>query len=341
MGEVDSTRTRLTSDLMAFLREQPGVEELQRNDLEGEEQLEIELDFERLARRGLTVADVTHTVRTAYDGRLVSTVRYGDEDVDFLVTLADEAARSSTQLLELRVPNRTGRLIRLGHVAELSRRQAPSTFYHYDGLRAALVTGEVDEEVTTPVQITEAARTGFDLETDYPGMRFVIGGEAEETRESFQSLFLAFGIAVLAIDFALMLLFASATQPLAVMAAVPFGVIVVILTFTLHGKPPGFMALMGLVGLSGVVVNDSLVMVHRINGLRSPEGKGSLDDAVIQGAGDRLRAIMMTTLMTVAGLLPLAYGLGGFGPFIAPMALALGYGLLLATPLTLALVPCL
>ncbi len=341
VGEGDSTRVRLTDELMAFLRGQPGVEELQRNDLEGEEQLEIDLDFERLARRGLTVADVTQTVRTAYDGRVVSTVRYGDEDVGFLVTLAEDAARSPDQLLDLRVPNRAGRLIRLGDVAELTQRQAPSTFYHYDGQRAALVTGEVDEDVTTPVKVAAAARAHFQLEADYPGMRFVIGGEAEETRESFQSLFLAFGVAVLAIYFTLMLLFSSITQPLAVMAAVPFGVIAVILTFVIHGQAPGFLALMGLVGLSGVVVNDSLVMVYHINNLRSSEGMASVREAVTRGAGDRLRAVMMTTLTTVAGLLPLAYGLGGSDPFIAPMALALGYGLLLATPLTLALVPCL
>lgn len=341
VGEVDSTRVRLTDDLMTFLRKQPGVRGLKRNDQEGEEQLEIELDFESLARRGLTVADVTRTVRTAYDGRLVSTVRYGNEDVGFLVTLAEEASRSPDQLLDLRVPNRTGRLIRLGDVAGVQQRQAPSTFYHYNGQRAALVTGEVDEDITTPVQVAEAARGNFDLEADYPRTRFVIGGEAEETRESFQSLFLAFGVAVLAIYFALMLLFGSVTQPLAVMAAVPFGVIAVILTFVLHGKPPGFLALMGLVGLSGVVVNDSLVMVHHINDLRSSSRRNSLRASITQGAGDRLRAITMTTLTTVAGLLPLAYGLGGSDPFIAPMALALGYGLLLATPLTLALVPCL
>ena len=98
---------------------------------------------------------------------------------------------------------------------------------------------------------------------------------------------------------------------------------------------------MGLVGLTGVVVNDSLVMVNHINRLRKENPDRSIIDIVSQGAADRLRAITMTTLTTVVGLLPLAYGIGGSDPFIAPMALALGYGLLFATPLTLALVPSL
>ncbi|MCK5619115.1 MAG: efflux RND transporter permease subunit, partial [Candidatus Krumholzibacteria bacterium] len=97
----------------------------------------------------------------------------------------------------------------------------------------------------------------------------------------------------------------------------------------------------GLIGLSGVVVNDSLVLVNHINRLRKERPKDRLLDIVSDGAADRLRAILLTTLTTVAGLLPLAYGIGGSDPFIAPMALAMGFGLLFATPITLALVPSL
>jgi multidrug efflux pump subunit AcrB len=172
-------------------------------------------------------------------------------------------------------------------------------------------------------------------------MRFVLGGEVMETEESMVSLFRTLIIAVVAIYFLLVILFNSFTQPLLVMAAIPFGVIGVIVAFAFHGEPLSFMAMMGIIGLSGVVVNDSLVLVSHLNQLRRQRVNGSLFRLVAEGTADRLRAIVMTTLTTVAALLPLAYGFGGTDPWMVPMALALGWGLVFATPLTLVLVPCL
>jgi multidrug efflux pump subunit AcrB len=204
-----------------------------------------------------------------------------------------------------------------------------------------MITGDVNEDQITAVEATDSVVNHFDLQENYAGMRFVVGGEAEETEESFESLYIAFAIAIVAIFFLLILLFGSVTQPLVIIVAIPFGVLSVIVAFLLHAEPLGFLAMMGLVGLSGVVVNDSLVMVHHINRMRQEDRDQSLHGIVAQGASDRLRAILMTTLTTAAGLIPLAYGLGGSDPFVAPMALALGYGLIFATPLTLALIPCL
>jgi multidrug efflux pump subunit AcrB len=115
----------------------------------------------------------------------------------------------------------------------------------------------------------------------------------------------------------------------------------VIIAFALHGEPFGFVAILGVVGLSGVVVNDSLVLVNHINALRRQGHSESLREVVAEGTSHRLRAIVMTTLTTIGALLPLAYGLGGTAPFWAPMALALGWGLVFATVLTLVLVPSL
>ena len=125
------------------------------------------------------------------------------------------------------------------------------------------------------------------------------------------------------------------------MMAIPFGITGVIIAFALHGEPFSFMAIMGIIGLSGVVVNDSLVLVNHVNDLRRERPNEDIREIVAEGTADRLRAIIMTTLTTVAALLPLAYGIGGTALFMAPMALALGWGLLFATPLTLVLVPSL
>jgi len=341
VGADDEKRRELTDSVTAFLADIEGVKDIDRNDKFGKEQVKLNIDYNRLARLGLTVADVARTVRIAYDGEIVTDIRSKDEDVEFRVMFPDYAREDLRYLESLLVPNNQNRLIRLGEIANLEMGPGPSNYFHYDRERTTVVTADLDKGKTTPVMVTDSVVNNYDLDKDWSGMRFVVGGEAEETEESFRSLGIAFVIAIIGIYFLLTLLFNSATQPLIVMVAIPFGVIAVIIAFALHGEPPGFLAMMGLVGLTGVVVNDSLIMVDRINNLRKQKTDKSFNEIVAEGASDRLRAIIMTTLTTVAGLIPLAYGIGGSDPFIAPMALALGYGLLFAMPLTLVLVPCL
>jgi len=229
----------------------------------------------------------------------------------------------------------------LKEVAWLKTGPGPSDYRHYDGERALTIEGDLDKETTSPLEVTQAVFNHFNLDRDWPGMRFVLGGEVMETEESIVSLFRTLLIAVVAIYFLLVLLFNSLTQPLLVMAAIPFGITGVIFAFGFHGEPLSFMAMMGIIGLSGVVVNDSLVLVSHVNELRRQRSDESILKLVAEGTANRLRAIVMTTLTTVAALLPLAYGFGGTDPWMVPMALALGWGLVFATPLTLVLVPCL
>jgi multidrug efflux pump subunit AcrB len=177
---------------------------------------------------------------------------------------------------------------------------------------------------------------------EYLDVAFIFGGESEETNKSVQDLIRSFVLAILGIFFLLVLLFNSITQPFLVILTIPFGLIGVIIAFALHGEDLGFISMIGTVGLTGVVVNGSLVLVDHLNKKRTDARDASdLLAIVVQGSGDRFRPIVITAITTVAGLLPLAYGLGGSDPFIAPMALAIGYGLLFSTPLTLFLVPAL
>jgi multidrug efflux pump subunit AcrB len=144
-----------------------------------------------------------------------------------------------------------------------------------------------------------------------------------------------------------MLLFNSLTQPLMVILAIPFGICGVIIAFALHGEPLSFSGMLGVIGMAGVVVNDSLVLVDYLNRLIRNDAEGALTEKstliqlIAAGTADRLRPIILTSLTTVAGLLPLAYGFGGQDIHMSPMALALGYGLLFATPITLVLIPSL
>ncbi len=341
VGSNDHLRGKLADSLEVFLATITGVKDISRDDKVGKDQVEIKVDYDKLSRLGLTVADVARNVRIAYDGEVVTSVRYGDEDVDFRVMLQEEARKQLEHLNKLPIPNRQGRLIRLKEVASLAAGPGPSDYRHYDGERTVTIEADVDTDMITPLEATDAVFDHFNVDRDWQGLQLGLGGEAFETEESMAGLFRTLIIAIIAIYFLLVILFNSFGQPFLVMIAIPFGIIGVIIAFGFHGEPFSFMAIMGIIGLSGIVVNDSLVLVNHINDLKQKRPDEHILRLVAEGTADRLRAIILTTLTTVVALLPLAYGIGGTAVFMAPMALSLGWGLLLATPLTLILVPCL
>jgi len=341
IGSDDAMRTQLADTVVRFLGSIAGVKDITRDDKAGKGQVEIVINYDQLARLGLTVSDVAQNVRIAYDGEVVTSVRYGDEDVDFRVIVEESARRRLSYLNQLLIPNRQGRLIPLRDVATLQPGPGKSDFRHLDGERTITVETDIEQDTTTPLEVNEAVMSHFNMDRDWPGMRIGIGGELFETERSVAGLFRTFIIAIIGIYFLLVLLFNSLTQPFLVMMVIPFGIIGVIFAFGIHGEPFSFVAIMGIIGLCGVVVNDSLVLVNHINNLKRKKRGEDIRAIVAEGTADRLRAIVLTSVTTVAALLPLAYGLGGTSVFMAPMALALGWGLLFATPLTLVLIPCL
>jgi multidrug efflux pump subunit AcrB len=341
-GNDNEARRKLSAEIKEFLTTIEGVKDIDSNDKLGKEQIEIKLDYPRLARLGLTVADVATNVRIAYDGQVVTRMRDGEEDIDFRVQLSEQARRDLTFLRNLTVPNAQNRLIRLREVAGLETIPGPSAYYHYKGERITTVSADLDQDVATPLEVSTAVLEGFDDAAErYPGLRITAGGEAEESAESLLDLVSTFIVAILGIYFLLILLFNSYTQPLLVLVSVPFGIVGVIVALALHGESFSFLGLMGTIGMVGVVVNDSLVLVNHLNNLRKWNPDWPLRKIVAEGTSHRLRAILLTTLTTVAGMLPLAYGWGGTDLYMSPMALSLGYGILFATPLTLVLVPSL
>jgi multidrug efflux pump subunit AcrB len=341
IGSDDSVRAALGDRIVEYLESAPGVKDIDRDDKLGKEQIEIKMNYDRLARLGLSVQDVAQNVRIAYDGQVVTSLRDGDEDVEFRVQFAPMYREDVNYLRNLVIPNQQGRLIKLKDVARLEIGPGPNAYRHFDGIRTTTVASDLDQEVATPIAVTSALLRDLNLEENWPGMEIRVGGEAEESMESIRNLFLTFIIAFVGIYFLLILLFNSFTQPFLVMVAIPFGIVGVIIALAMHGQPLSFLAIIGTIGLAGVVVNDSLVLVSHLNEMRVAGPDRNIREIVALGTADRLRAIILTTLTTVAGVLPLAYGIGGTDFFISPLALALGYGLLFSTPLTLVLVPCL
>lgn len=341
VGGADDQRKSLTGEVHEFLKKIPGVKDIERDDKVGKSEVLIDIDYKKLAALGLNVSQVANNVRIAYDGQIVTSSRHENEDVDYRVML-DENSRSKENFLgQLEIPNAQGHLVPLQKMAKFITRPGSEDIKHFNTDRAITVEAGIFKGVTTSALVKEKIREHFNIGRNWPGLRFEFGGEAEETDKSMDSLKSTFLIACLGIYFLLVLLFGSILQPLYVMMAIPFGLIGVILAFGTHSQPLGFLAILGVIGLVGVVVNDSLVLVDHINSLTAKDPQASMFEIVRQGATNRLRAIILTTITTVAGLLPLAYGLGGTDPFMMPMALALSYGLLFATPLTLIIVPSL
>lgn len=266
-------------------------------------------------------------------------VREGREEVKVRVRLP-ESLRTEQQLRELKVRNDAGRLIELQRVARYDRQRGLPAIYHFNGDRVVTVGASINTEKTNSTEVNLALEREFrDISARYPGYALVPSGEWKETKKIIDFMKVAFVIASLLIYSIMVAQFTSFVQPLYVMVAIPLGLIGVALALVLHGKPVSMMALMGVVGLGGVVVNDAIVLVTFIND-RIREGS-SVYDAVMEAGIIRLRPILMTSVTTIAGLMPTIYGWGGYEPFIVPAAIALAYGLLFATFLTLAVVPAL
>lgn len=243
------------------------------------------------------------------------------------------------------IRNMQGKLVPIKAFAKLSKTRAETSIHHTDGDVTTTITAQTTLTVQ-PKEVIDNLLAKFSKELiNYPNVSFSYGGEAEETQESVRSLLFAFLGGILAIYLILIILFNSVSQPMIVLLAIPFGLIGVIWAFYFHDRPFSFIGLVGVIGLSGIVVNNSLMMVEFINKLVTNKAKQGSFKAVelipdiVAGASRRLRPIVITTITTVIGLLPTAYGIGGSDPFIEPMVLAIAWGLLVSTQISLVLIP--
>ncbi|MBN1622712.1 MAG: efflux RND transporter permease subunit [Endomicrobiales bacterium] len=338
-GDSYDMLLKISKEIEDYLKTLKGVEDI-KNDYElDKEEIQINIDKKEAARLGLNVLQIASTIRFAYEGGVATTMRKGDEDIDVIVKLLEKYKNDFETLKNLTIPNNQGRLIRLDKVARFEQFQGIKYLNHVEGKRTITITASIDEKKTTSVKANKKIIAKFqDIPQNYPGYYFKSGGEWEDTTESVTSIFKAFGIAAMLIYIILATQFRSFIQPLIIMASIPFGLTGVIIALFIHGQPVSLMALFGIVGLTGVVVNDSLILVDFIN-KRIEQGK-DLRDAIIEAGRTRLRPILLTSITTIVALLPLIYGIGGEEPFLVPAAIAMSYGLLAATFLTLVIVPC-
>jgi multidrug efflux pump subunit AcrB len=342
----DDLRRSTALEIAQWIEAVPGVTGVDVDERPGTPQIDLAIDYPKLARRGLDPQRVAQTVQAAFHGMIASEHRDLDDTTDFRVMLDPSARRDLDSLLDLPLRSRTGELLKLRDVVTPIEMPAVARIHHRDGRRAATVTAGFDPDADhTPLSFAERLeKEVFPLYANVPGLELSIGGEAEETRKTTGEMQLIAALAFGGIALVITLMLGSVLEALFIVSIIPFALAAVILAFFLHGQPLSMFAMMGAIGLSGVVVNSSIVMVDAIHrrtltlDTRSPE---RYRETVIDAVVGRLRPIVVTTLTTLGGVLPMAYGIGGYDSIVSPMSLAIGWGLLFSTGVTLFLVPTL
>jgi HAE1 family hydrophobic/amphiphilic exporter-1 len=307
---------------------------------------EIQLQLRESARpTGITVSILGSHVRAAMFGAEAHRLTRNREDVKIMVRYPQSVRKNIYNIESMWIPTSGPPGLRgwvpLGQVAKLTETEGYSTIHRSQQQRSVSVFGEVDQAVGNVSEILEKVRETFDntLISEHPNVRIEFLGSYEEMGKAFGSLRIAFPVALLMIYMLLAGLFRSYFQPLVVMSAIPFSLMGAIIGHWVTGNPMTILSGIGMVALTGIVVNDSLILVDFVN-TRVRDGMSHFE-ASIQGSKLRLRAILLTTLTTVAGLTPLMFETSFQAKFLIPMAVTLTFGLIFATALTLVLVPTL
>ena len=334
--DVDVLRVE-AERIVEFLSRLPGVQDVRQNLEPGKLEYRYTLN-DRGRELGLSQNTLADSVRTGFLGIEAVYVTRGDQRIPVRV-IYPEAIRENSDLERLPITLDDGRLVYLGDVADIEAGRAMNTINRRDTQRLGLVTAEVDENVTTPLEVTRLIEEQFvGLPERLPRYELLFLGEKKDAGESFQGMREALVIALAIIFFILASLFRSLLDPLVVMLAIPFGFIGVVFGHLLFGYNLQFLSIIGFLALTGIVVNDSLILINFAERLRR-EGHERVD-ALVEAGRVRARPILLTSITTFLGISPLIFFATGQTAFLSPMAVSLGFGLLFATVVILIAVPC-
>ncbi len=303
-------------------------------------ELDVIVDREAAVRHGLDATRIARSVRAAFAGTTATTFRRSDEEITVIVRLPEAHRRQLADISGLDFVTPTGAVVPFSTVARLTERTGPQVIRRHERERSVTVMAEVDPEITDLAQVNREITAYFErIRSAFPGVRMEPAGQFKEFWEAFEDLTKLFALGLL-INFMLMAgQFKSWSQPLIIMAVVPLSFIGAMLGLLVSGAPFSITTLYSFVALAGVAINDSIVLIDFINKSRQ---QGSDRWESIHEAGRlRLRPIMLTSITTIFGLLPMAIGLGGKSETWQPMATTIAAGLALATVICLLVIPCL
>jgi len=327
-------------DLMDRLGKFEGVFQIRSDFSQGKNEMRLELK-PQARTLGLTVDDLAKQIYAGYYGDEAVRLQRGRDDVRIKVRYtADERSRIS-DLERVRIRTRNGHEVPLMSVADISFAPGYSTMIRTDGMRRVAVSADVDTNKANANEIFSELSSSFfpHLKRRYPRIQVALQGEQKKMRESLGTLFIGYPLAVLGIFIIVATMFRSYVQPFVILFTVPFGIIGAVLGHLLFGYDLSIMSIFGMVALTGVVVNDAIVLIERVNE-NIAEGMPFFD-AILNGGARRFRAVFLTSISTVGGLAPLIMETDLQAKFLIPMALSIAAGIAFATVLTLVLVPSL
>ncbi|MGF1748462.1 efflux RND transporter permease subunit [Vibrio cionasavignyae] len=324
--------------LATSLESYHGVVDIENSLMSGSQQISLKLLPEGI-RMGLTEQNLIRQVRHAFNGVRAIRQQRGSDEVDVMVQLP-ESQRSSVYHLE-QLPIRVGQqYIPLSQIAEIHREYSASAIHRRDNRRRVTVSADITPSSESMALSQTLSREVFpQLQAQYPGLVIGFRGDQAEQKESMASLAVNGALVALAIYCLLAIPFRSYLQPLIIMSIIPFGLIGAVFGHLLLGYSMSIVSLLGILALSGVVINDSLILVNEVNRHRAQKTEVFL--AIIKGSTRRFRPIILTTLTTFGGLAPMIFETTNQAKLMIPMAISLGFGILVATLITLVLLPCL
>ncbi len=336
MDVLKQVSSRVAKQLLHF----PIVKDVNDGFQPGKPQFDLQMKPEGKAL-GLTAEEVGRQIRNAFYGARALRQLRNRNEVDIRVRLPKEERDSEYYLEEFMVHTRSGKFVPLREVATATRDRAYIAIERRDGRRVIQVTADATPRSKAGEVLTELAQTAMpDLMSQYPGLSYSFEGREAEIRESMSSLELTFVLAMLGIYSMLAIPFRSYSQPLIIMMSIPFGIVGAVIGHLIMGYSMSVISMFGIVALAGVVVNDSLVLITFANRTRQGNGVGPRK-AIHQAAIQRFRPIVLTSLTTFGGLAPLIFETSRQARMMIPMAISLGFGILFALVITLAIVPIL
>lgn len=339
VGEDLALMMGIARQMMAELEGVVGLEELEIAQEERTPLLSIDVDRERAAALGLNVTEVGRALRDAVTGAVPTRFATGVNEYDVRVRLPRELTGDPDALSQLVVSVSGGRSVLLGDVATFSLGEGPANIERENQVRVQRITGNFNTELNDAGSIMREIRARIDGMALPDDMGLIFGGQFETAEETDREMFTVILLALFLVFVVLTVQYERLSNPLVIMSAAPLSVVGVVGLLWLTGTPLSAPAFLGLILLIGIVVNNAILLVEYIERGR----RAGLDTttAVVEAGGIRLRPILMTTLTTVAGMAPLAIGMGAGANLMQPLAIAVIGGLLTAMVLTLVLIPCL
>ena len=344
LSNDDELRRAVAVEIADFVRNSPGTTQVQIDERAGTPKLDLNLNYERLALLGLDPQTVALTVQASFFGVEASEHRDMEDTTELRVQFDPSARGSLNEFLDTPIRTSRGELVQLRDVVNPIETPGLDRIYHRDSFRAATVRASFTPDATFTALSYSAALQEQLLPRfqNVPNLDILIGGEAKDTAEVTAELGSAGLLVVLGIAVVIWILLGSLIEASFVILVIPFAVAGVIVAFFLHGLDLSMTAMLGTIGLAGVVVNASIVMLDAIH-RRLKEERGSKPpvELMLDAVVSRLRPILVTTLTTLFGVMPTAYGIGGYDTIVSPMSIAIGWGLMFSTFITLYVVPVL